>query len=372
MTQPFGADLPRPAPGQLHVYLLGPGVGESQVVVFPDGRSMVVDGCTLGGVNLTAALLDHLQIGSVDAVVLTHPDLDHLRGIAEVICRFEPQKIFRYPALSYLRDFVAIWHAHQPANARYRELALAIDTIDARASLDEADELPSCASSRPWTPKGASYAVHFLAPTYFDQARVRVVWRKIVEHRGGRFVLSRRFERLMNGQTRLGDAPNAISLAVVVEWSGRRVLLAGDVENGKRSPKSGWKGVLRLLDDPDDFRGHLVDDVDLVKVAHHGSKGAFFPGAWQRHARARKTTAILTPFAPSRLPSDSTLVDLRQHCSMLGISAGGGDAFPRAEAAGWTLAVGALTDTPAPCIAAVFDAAGSLRLFRGQAAVLFQ
>ncbi len=117
MTPLFGADLPRPVLGQLHVYLLGPGVGESQLVVFPDGRTMVIDGCALGGVNLTAALLDHLGIGLVDAVVLTHPDLDHLRGVAEVVRRFKPRKIFRYPALSYVRDFVAIWHAHEPACA---------------------------------------------------------------------------------------------------------------------------------------------------------------------------------------------------------------------------------------------------------------
>ena len=123
---------------------------------------------------------------------------------------------------------------------------------------------------------------------------------------------------------------------VEIEWGGRKVLLAGDVENGKRSsPKSGWKGVLRILDDVDDPRGHLVDDVDVVKVAHHGSKGAFFPAAWQRHAKTRRTTAILAPFSPSPLPSDPTLIDLRVHCAGLGISAAGGSAFARARAAGW-------------------------------------
>ncbi|MEP7125471.1 MAG: MBL fold metallo-hydrolase [Byssovorax sp.] len=373
MTLPFGAHLPRPAAGKLQIYLLGPGVGESQVVVFPDGRCMVVDGCTDRGVNLPAALLDHLAIPSIDALVLTHPDLDHLRGVADVVRRFAPRKLFRYPALGYVRDFVAMWHKADPTKARYRELADAIDVLDEHANLHGTVDDAPCASTRPWTPNGAPYTVHFLAPTPFDRDRVRLLWRKIVELKAGRYVLSRRFERLMTGETRLGDAPNAVSLGIVLEWAGRKVLLAGDVENGKRSsPKSGWKGVLRLLDDPDDPRGHLVNDVDLVKVAHHGSKGAFFPDAWQRHAQSRKTTAILAPFAPSPLPSDPTLGDLRVHCAKLGISAGGGDSFARARKAGWADVVGATMTTTAPCIAAVIEPTGEIQLFREGGAALFE
>ncbi len=373
MTHPFSAQLPRPVHGKLHVYLLGPGVGESQVIVFPDGRCIVVDGCSHGGVNLPAALLDHLSIAGIDALVLTHPDLDHLRGVAEVVRRFSPRKIFRYPALGYVRDFVAMWHGAHPGKPRYRELAEAIAVLDEHASLDDSEDDAPCASTRPWTPVGAPYTVHFLAPTPFDRDRVRLLWRKIVEFKAGRYVLSRRFERLMTGETRLGDAPNAVSLGLVVEWAGRKVLLAGDVENGKRnSPKSGWKGVLRILDDVDDPRGHLVDDVDVVKVAHHGSKGAFSPDAWQRHACTRKTTAILTPFAPSPLPSENTLLDLRAHCVGLGISADGGDAFDRARKAGWADVAGPAVTGTAPCLLVTLDATGALEMFREGGAALFQ
>jgi beta-lactamase superfamily II metal-dependent hydrolase len=373
MTYPFSAQLPRPVAGQLHIYLLGPGVGESQVVIFPDNRCIVVDGCSQGGVNLPAALLEHLGIARIEALVLTHPDLDHLRGVAEVVRRFSPRKIFRYPALGYVRDFVAMWHSAHPTRPRYRELAEAIAVLDEHADLDGADDDAPCASTRPWTPRGAPYTVHFLAPTPFDRDRVRLLWRKIVGLKAGRYVLSRRFERLMAGETKLGDAPNAVSLGLVIEWAGRKVLLAGDVENGKRSsPKSGWKGVLRILDDVDDPRGHLVDDVEVVKVAHHGSKGAFSPAAWQRHAKTRRTTAILAPFSPSPLPSDSTLVDLRAHCARLGISAEGGAAFARARAAGWVDVAGAPPAGAAPCIAVTLDATGALTMFREGGAALFQ
>jgi hypothetical protein len=332
---------------------------------------MVVDSCTRDGVNLPAALLDHLGLTTVDAVVLSHPDLDHIRGIAEVVRRFPPGRIFRYPRFSLVRDLVAKWCVAHPAKPLYRELAEAIATIEAYEELDDGRVIEPCFSTRSW-PDGAAYAVHFLAPTNFDQNRLFKVWTKLVVRKAGRYVLSKTFERILNGETKLGDVPNVVSLGIVLEWAGRKVLLAGDVENGKRgAPKSGWKGVLRDLDDPDHPRGHLVDDVELVKVAHHGSTGAFYEGAWRRHAKSRKSHAILAPYSPSSLPSDPILLNLRAYCVTLGVTADGGDSFARARRAGWSDVPDAQPSTTAPCVVAVLDVKG-LALFRGSNAALFQ
>lgn len=46
--------LPRPTAGAVTVYFLGPGFGESQVVVLPDDRVLVVDGCSREGVDSNA------------------------------------------------------------------------------------------------------------------------------------------------------------------------------------------------------------------------------------------------------------------------------------------------------------------------------
>lgn len=265
-----------------------------------------------------------------------------------------------------------MWLEKKPANKRFQDLTAAIHAIDEHAQRASTRVEDVCLTTRPWKPAGAPYSVHFLAPTDFDRARVRRLWNKVVQYAKGSFRLSTRFERVLNGEAELGDAPNAVSLAVAIEWGERKILLAGDVENGKRSAKSGWKGVLQILDHPDERLGHLVEDVDLVKVAHHGSKGAFSAEAWARHAKSRKTTAVLTPFAPSALPSDRTLVNLRGHCDRLGISADAGQAFARTTAAGWTPIQSTLPPSGAPVVAAVLDGEGDGLLLWGAQAGLFR
>ena len=370
MSGIFAADLPRPTAGRLNVYLLGPGVGESQVVVFPDAKCMVVDGCAFGGVNLPEALLDHLGISMLDALVLTHPDLDHLRGMAAIVRRFQPRRIFRYPANAYVRELIAGLRERSPTHVRYAALADAMKAFDDYADEAGVHAVTTCAMTRPWAPAAAPYKVHFLAPTPFDQDRIQGLWRNLIDAGPTGWRLSRRFDRIMRNEARLGDSPNAMSLGVVIEWGTRRVLLSGDIENGKRSGNSGWKGVLRILDDPDDPRGHLVDDVDLVKVAHHGSKGAFFAPAWARHAKSKKTAAMIAPFSMSRLPADATLVNMRSHCAHLGLTSNSGSVVGRAVASGWKKRASPARQTTAPCIAAVLDESGGLALFNGRDAAL--
>ena len=66
--------LPRPTAGAVTVYFLGPGFGESQVVVLPDDRVLVVDGCSREGVNHPEAVLRALGRTRIDLLVLTHPE----------------------------------------------------------------------------------------------------------------------------------------------------------------------------------------------------------------------------------------------------------------------------------------------------------
>src|SRR5450759_3982923 len=76
--------------GRLHVYFLDVGQGDAIFVRTPDGRQILVD----GGPS-PEALLN--QLGevmpfwdrSLDLVVLTHPDADHMTGLVALLERYQ-------------------------------------------------------------------------------------------------------------------------------------------------------------------------------------------------------------------------------------------------------------------------------------------
>lgn len=85
--------------GRLHVYFLDVGQGDAILVVTPDGRQILVD----GGPSPTALLN---QLGAVlpfwdrslDLVVLTHPDGDHITGLIPMLDRYRVAQALDTPS----------------------------------------------------------------------------------------------------------------------------------------------------------------------------------------------------------------------------------------------------------------------------------
>ena len=75
--------------GNLRVYFLDVGQGDSTLIVTPGGKQVLVDGGP-GAETATAALGRDLPLGdrSLDLVVLTHLDDDHGRGLFQVLERY--------------------------------------------------------------------------------------------------------------------------------------------------------------------------------------------------------------------------------------------------------------------------------------------
>ena len=371
-----GADLPRPGTDRLLLYLIGPGFGESQIICFPDGRWMVIDGCIHHKTNLTIALLEELGCTRIDLLVITHPDLDHIRGVPELVNRFPLERVWRYPTEKSLRDLLVRWTSGK--DTRWRRRLLELRTLNEQlAALLKTRNIVRevCANTRPWPPGEATYHVDCIAPTDAEQQRLDEALEHLIAFEGDRFELGEKFKAQLVGERPADDAPNLLSLAVAVRWNGWRILLAGDVENGDSSPFSGWKGVLDCLQQ--DQLLHLVSQVDLAKVAHHGSARSFHAPAWSLHAKPdRSTVALLTPFnrGPSPLPSLQVLQGLKEHAGHLGITANTRDAFGQAEVAGWrrSSTSAATSSRGRPILAASFGADGSLRLHASAGAALFQ
>lgn len=348
--------LPHPQEGDLTIYLLGPGFGESQVVVFPDGKVGVVDCCV--GENslcLPSVVLDHIGKEEVDLLVVTHPDLDHIRGIATLIKEHPPRRVWRYPFAGNLRDLAAWWVRQDPADQRLVEVSEALELLDELQAQNVA--LEAAYGHRQWLEAEAGYQVWCLAPTPADQVRVRRHLRRLVRRSVDDVAVSAEIRQFLRGQRRLGDRPNLLSLALAICWGDRRVVLGGDLERGQ-SAQFGWTGVVALLQEDEQL--HLVSDAEVVKVAHHGSANAFCDEAWELHGRADgRTIAAIAPFVfgATRLPSRATIQAMGRYAGKLALSSCR-EKFEWIGEEGW-LPCGEASAFAEPCLVVSLPADGS-------------
>lgn len=74
--------------GKLHVVFCDVGQGDAAYVLFPDGRDMLVDGGS--GSQVLGCLGRHMPFWdkTIDLVVFTHPQKDHIGGLPDVFRRY--------------------------------------------------------------------------------------------------------------------------------------------------------------------------------------------------------------------------------------------------------------------------------------------
>ncbi len=75
--------------GKLHIHVLDIGQGDSILLVSPTGKQVLIDGGP--DQTLLQRLPDAMSLfdRSLDLVVLTHPDSDHVSGLPEVLRRYD-------------------------------------------------------------------------------------------------------------------------------------------------------------------------------------------------------------------------------------------------------------------------------------------
>jgi competence protein ComEC len=99
---------------QLRVTAVDVGQGSANLLELPGGDTVLIDGGGFSdnnafdvGAKILAPLLWRRKIGSIDLVVLTHPNSDHLNGLLFLLQHF---------------DVKAVWSNHEPADtAGYRK-----------------------------------------------------------------------------------------------------------------------------------------------------------------------------------------------------------------------------------------------------------
>ena len=118
LWQPFPPDI---YPGQLELTMIDVGQGDGLLLIFPDGKRMILDGGgipTFGnrpksnldtGEDVVAPYLWERNIRSVDVVALSHAHDDHIGGLPALVSDFRPRELWTgatpdSPAWRVLRD----------------------------------------------------------------------------------------------------------------------------------------------------------------------------------------------------------------------------------------------------------------------------
>ncbi len=73
---------------KMTVYFFDVGQADCSLIVFPDGKTMLIDAGNRADGTLIADYLDELSIETVDYFVLTHPHEDHIGGAEDIFDEF--------------------------------------------------------------------------------------------------------------------------------------------------------------------------------------------------------------------------------------------------------------------------------------------
>jgi competence protein ComEC len=213
LWHPFPPEFQR---GELEMTAIDVGQGDSILLVFPDGKTMLMDGGGIAGFSagekpkidtgedVVAPYLWARSFRSIDVIALSHAHEDHIGGLAAIVDDFHPKELWTG----------AIPDAATPGTASWRLL---------RAKAEKAGmKITAMAQGRHFPFGGAEIEILAPAADYIPS-----------------------------------DTPkNNDSLVMRIRYGARTFLLCGDAERPVER---------RMLDDGE------IAHADVLKVGHHGS-----------------------------------------------------------------------------------------------------
>ena len=228
--------------GELQVHFINVGQGDCILILFPDGKDMLIDSANFNNDGeIREATLDYLDTyvtdGQLDYLMLTHGDSDHVYFVDEVLESYDVDTIY----MPFIKA--------EPNN---EDLATAVNNLpkDKLDMFTDKDTLPTNV-----------YAEFFIAALSEPDA--------IIKPNIGEFSIETETYRLdfycyseedwENSNLNSAEKKNAILPIGVLEYNGKRIVLTGD-SNEINEPKFIEKV------------GGTIYDCDVLKVGHHGSE----------------------------------------------------------------------------------------------------
>jgi len=285
----------------LEVSLIGPGYGESIIIHLAAGDWIVVDSSVeRSGAASALTYLNQIAVdpaSAVRAVVASHWDDDHVRGLSQVVAACELADVVLSAALSR-REFQILLEAAEPRSmssaSGLREMYDVHSILDARWAERCAEPILAAEGDPIWERDGSDAPrcrVQALAPSATAIIHAQEAFAREIGIVGAPKRVFRRFR------------PNHASVPLWVTVGDDHILLGADLE---RLPDEsvGWRGVLNAPSRPNARAA-------ILKVPHHGGESGDHLPMWEE-LLLEEPIAILTPFARGRpLP---TLQDKQRLC----------------------------------------------------------
>lgn len=228
--------------GELQVHMIDVGQGDCILILFPDGKEMLIDcGYFYGGntvKNETLSYLDqYITDGQIDYLMLTHCDSDHSHYMDDVLNEYDVDNI-------YMPNVKASHASVETAYLDEEKLAMFTD--------------PDMEDSE-------CYAEFFIAALTEPEANIRLNIGDFTLEGEGWQIDFFCYDQEDWDDTRLNnaEAKNAISPIGILFYNGKKVVLTGD-SNEINEPEFIAKAKAKY--------GVETLDCDVLKVGHHGSE----------------------------------------------------------------------------------------------------
>lgn len=86
-------------------HFLDVGQGDSTLIIFPNGKTMLIDAGKSNYGYTVVNYIKNLKISKIDYLVMTHPDADHIGGMTSVLDNFEIGAIYMPDKISTTKTF---------------------------------------------------------------------------------------------------------------------------------------------------------------------------------------------------------------------------------------------------------------------------
>ncbi len=290
----------------LEIFIIGGRLGESIVIRTPGGRFGVVDAYASDwketSNNQTVVRLKALGVGKLDFVALTHPHMDHFRGLPAIFEAY-PGKVesFWRPPWGPV-DLFKVWLREFDAETDPAgKTLLGHSMVILRQLLAAAEAEARLNRLKPKTLQNDSDAPYdgiMLHEQEHDFSIMCLGPSTGIAAPYNDKLTSKSVVPFFQGDSRAWGGPhNEISSVLAIKYGRWIGILGGDTE------RESWRDIIQR-------RVSLLNAARFFKVSHHGSDTGSFPDLWDS-VKSDKCETVITCFTSQRLPNESGLKYLR-------------------------------------------------------------